>query len=166
VTPSTLARGHRGGSNPGRQTKISLSYLPRHPPTPSLKISIIIYVHSVTGGALPDSEPSPRAGILSAKGCFLKTEPSPKGSYRRRPLSRPQPAKAPSPRAVGHPLGGRAPRDHHCSKQRYFLKKRRRGHRDPHRLAAVAGHRLAAAITRHLRGAHTHAHTPPEPATA
>jgi hypothetical protein len=71
-----------------------------------------------SASALPDSEPSPRAGILSAKGCFLTAEPSPRVCSRRRALDRPQPVKALSLIVVGHHLGGCAPRGHNCSRRR------------------------------------------------
>jgi hypothetical protein len=92
-----------------------------------------------SASALPESEPSPRVGILSAKGCFLPLDPSPRVCSRLRDLDRPQPVKAPSLRVVGHPLSGCAPRSHNCSRRRSFFKtKKAQGPPRPHRLAITA----------------------------
>jgi hypothetical protein len=80
VSRSVLCLPCRGGSRGRPDRSLAASSCPRPP--------------------LRETEPSPRARILSAKGPFLSLKASARGSSRRRPLSATVPAKAPSLRGA------------------------------------------------------------------
>jgi hypothetical protein len=88
-------------------------------------------------GTLPDSEPSPRASILSAKGVFLAAKASPRVSSRRRPLGTTVLAKASSPRAGGTLLGGHVPKGPPSSRRRQFHKTNKKNPRPPAAMAPI-----------------------------
>jgi hypothetical protein len=105
---------------------------------------------------LPDSKPSPRGSILSAKGVFLSAKASPRSSSWRRPPDAILPAKPSSPRAGRTPLGGHVPRGPPTSQRIDFYNNTNPRQRAPTTAATTTTHH------RNRRMQHYH-HRPPLP---